>query len=144
MGKGKEITTSLKKLDLNSNFMACTPSKSSLFSPTLQSPGLLSCRRRLGKSKPPSLVSLCLGVIGKNLQEIIAHLSDISIAFPPHIRITIAAIARRRKMLCDEVIIPLADTSWEILDISGSEVTDSGLIEVAKTCKFLQAIDIRY
>ncbi|KAJ6292927.1 hypothetical protein OIU78_024998 [Salix suchowensis] len=143
MGKGKEITTSLKKLDLNSNFMACTPSKSSPFSPTLQSPGLLSCRRLLlGKSKPPSLVSLCLGVIGKNLQEIIAHLSDISIAFPPHIRMTIAAIARRRKMLCDEVIIPLADTSWEILDISGSEVTDSGLIEVAKTCKFLQAIDI--
>lgn len=50
--------------------------------------GLLSCRRRLGKSKPPSLVSLCLGVIGKNLQEIIAHLSDISIAFPPHIRVS--------------------------------------------------------
>jgi hypothetical protein len=57
---------------------------------------------------------------------------------------TIAAIARRRKMLCDEVIIPLADTSWEILDISGSEVTDSGLIEVTKTCKFLRAVDIRY
>ena len=108
MGKGTEITTSLKRLDLNSN-----PSKSSLFSPTLQSPGnlitiriflttiscglfpfmyvielmigLLSCR--LGKSKPPSLVSLCLGVIGKNLQEIIAYLNDISIAFPPHIKV---------------------------------------------------------
>ena len=59
-------------------------------------------------------------------------------------QMTIAAIARRRKMLCDEVIIPLADTSWEILDISGSEVTDSGLIEVTKTCKFLRAVDIRY
>ncbi|KAJ6893979.1 hypothetical protein NC652_027911 [Populus alba x Populus x berolinensis] len=143
MEEEKEITTSLKKLDLNSNIMTSSPSKSSLFSPALQSPGLLSCRRRRpGKSKPPSLLSLCLGVVGKNLQDIIAHLSDISIAFPPHIKMTIVAIARRRRMLCDEVIIPLADTSWEILDISGSEVTDSGLIEVTKTCKFLRAVDI--
>jgi hypothetical protein len=51
--------------------------------------GLLSCRRRRpGKSKPPSLLSLCLGVVGKNLQDIIAHLSDISIAFPPHIKVS--------------------------------------------------------
>lgn len=143
MEEEKEITTSLKKLDLNSNIMTSSPSKSSLFSPALQSPGLLSCRRRRpGKSKPPTLLSLCLGVVGKNLQDIIAHLSDISIAFPPHIKMTIVAIARRRRMLCDEVIIPLADTSWEILDISGSEVTDSGLIEVTKTCKFLRAVDI--
>ncbi|CAK7350153.1 unnamed protein product [Dovyalis caffra] len=56
---------------------------------------------------------------------------------------TIAAIARRRKMLSDDVIIPLADSSWEILDISGSEVTDSGLIELAKTCKSLRSVDIR-
>lgn len=56
----------------------------------------------------------------------------------------IAAIARRRNLLCDDVIIPLADSSWEILDISGSDVTDSGLVKVAENCKFLRAVDIRY
>lgn len=56
----------------------------------------------------------------------------------------IAAIARRRKLLNDEVITSLADTSWQILDISGSDVSDSGLAEVAKMCKSLQAVDIRY
>uniref|UniRef100_A0A2P2JST6 RNI-like superfamily protein n=1 Tax=Rhizophora mucronata TaxID=61149 RepID=A0A2P2JST6_RHIMU len=56
----------------------------------------------------------------------------------------IAAIAKRRKLLNDEVIISLADSSWEILDISGSDVTDSGLAKVAESCKFLRAVDIRY
>lgn len=59
-------------------------------------------------------------------------------------QMAIAAIAKRRKMLYDEVIVSLADSSWEILDISGSQVTDSGLIQAAKICKFLRAVDIRY
>ncbi|KAG8658195.1 hypothetical protein MANES_03G129700v8 [Manihot esculenta] len=53
----------------------------------------------------------------------------------------IAAISRRRKLLNDDVIVSLADSSWEILDLSGSEVTDSGLMKVAETCKFLRAVD---
>lgn len=56
----------------------------------------------------------------------------------------IAAISRRRKLLNDDVIVSLADSSWEILDLSGSEVTDSGLMKVAETCKFLRAVDTRY
>lgn len=54
-----------------------------------------------------------------------------------------AAIARRRKLLSDDVIISLADSSWEILDLSGSDVSDFGLSKVAEVCKFIQAVDIR-
>lgn len=56
---------------------------------------------------------------------------------------SLAAVARRRKLLNNDVIISLADSSWETLDVSGSEVSDFGLAEVAKTCKFLRAVDIR-
>lgn len=38
----------------------------------------------------------------------------------------------------------LADSSWEILDISGSDVSDFGLVKVAQMCKSLKAVDIRY
>lgn len=124
------------------------------------------------KSKPPSLVSLCLGVIGKHLEEMIPCLADISVIFPADIKVnlvsvfssfklfstiffanrrhshvqqmSIAAIARRKKLLNDDVITSLADSSWEILDVSGSDVTNSGLAKVAEMCKSLRAVDIRY
>ncbi|KAJ9182658.1 hypothetical protein P3X46_006627 [Hevea brasiliensis] len=137
MEKGKvaeDITNSLKKLDLNPNFNP----KSSYFIPTFQSIRL----SRRQKTEPPSLVSLCLGVVGKHLEDIIADLHEISIAFPAHIKMAIAGISRRRKLLNDDVIVSLADSSWEILDLSGSDVTDSGLMKVAEICKFLQAVDI--
>lgn len=54
------------------------------------------------------------------------------------------AIARRRKLLNDEVLISLADSSWDILDISGSDVSDVGLTEVGKTCVSLRALDISH
>lgn len=56
----------------------------------------------------------------------------------------LAAVARRRRLLDDNVIVPLADGSWEILDISGSNVTDVGLIKLAGICRSLRAVDIRY
>ncbi|KAF5478913.1 hypothetical protein F2P56_005435 [Juglans regia] len=43
-----------------------------------------------------------------------------------------AAIARRRRLLNDDVIVSLADGSWEILDISGSDVSDLGLGKVVE------------
>ena len=55
-----------------------------------------------------------------------------------------AAIARRRKLLNDDILIALADTSWEILDVSGSDVSDFGLIKAAEVCRFIKALDIRY
>lgn len=55
----------------------------------------------------------------------------------------IAAIAKRRKLLNDEILIALAESSWEILDISASNVSDVGLSQVVNTCKALQAVDIR-
>lgn len=59
-------------------------------------------------------------------------------------QMAIAAIARRRRLLDDDVIISLADSSWEVLDISGSDVSDLGLVKVVEMCKFLRAVDIRY
>lgn len=94
------------------------------------------------KSKPPSLVSLCLGIVGKHLEDIIGDLDEIAVNFPVDIKIAIASIARRRKLLSDDVIISLADSSWEILDISGSDVSDFGLVKVAQMCKSLKAVDI--
>ncbi|KAL5802460.1 hypothetical protein ACOSQ4_030765 [Xanthoceras sorbifolium] len=94
------------------------------------------------KAKPPSLLALCLGVVGKHLEDIIVDLGEIAVNFPADIKIAIAAIARRRKLLNDNVILSLADSSWEILDISGSDVSDSGLEILAKMCKSLRAVDI--
>lgn len=59
-------------------------------------------------------------------------------------QIAVAAIARRRKLLNDDIIIALADSSWEILDVCGSDVSDSGLAKMAGICKSLRAVDIRY
>lgn len=55
----------------------------------------------------------------------------------------ITAIARRRKLLNDDVIVALAETSWEILDISDSEVSDIGLLKVIEICTHVRAMDIR-
>ncbi|CAN7119393.1 unnamed protein product [Brassica rapa subsp. narinosa] len=60
--------------------------------------------------------------------------------FPQHM--SIAAIAKRRKLLDDDLVISLADTSWEILDVSSSDVSDSGLAKVSEMCKSLRAVDI--
>lgn len=59
-------------------------------------------------------------------------------------QMSITAIAKRRNLLDDDLIISLADTSWEILDVSGSDVSDSGLAKVSEMCKSLRAVDIRY
>ncbi|KAF8391550.1 hypothetical protein HHK36_023856 [Tetracentron sinense] len=96
----------------------------------------------LEKTKPRRLVSLCLGVLGKHFEDITADLSEIAANFPADIKMAMLAIARRRKLLNDEVLISLAESSWEILDISGSDVSDSGLAKVAEICQSLQAVDI--
>lgn len=56
----------------------------------------------------------------------------------------LVAIARRRKLLKDDVIIALADECWEVLDLSSSDVSDFGLAKVGEICGSLRAIDIRY
>ncbi|XP_030542873.1 uncharacterized protein LOC115749956 isoform X2 [Rhodamnia argentea] len=94
------------------------------------------------RSKPPSLVSLCVGVVGKHLEDIITDLEEIAVTFPADIKMAVAAIARRRRLLDNNVIVSLADGSWEILDISGSNVSDVGLIKLAGICRSLRAVDI--
>ncbi|KAA8526981.1 hypothetical protein F0562_008790 [Nyssa sinensis] len=138
MEKGKAaggITSSLQKLDLTPNSNNIKSAKNII--PTLQFSKL-----SLERPKPLSLVSLCLGVVGKHFEDIIEDLSEISASFPADIKMAMAAIARRRKLLNDEVIIALAESSWEILDLSGSDVSDFGLSKVAEICKFVRAVDI--
>lgn len=137
MEKGKSpatIAASLHNLHLNS-ISASVPSIAKPFSSS-QSPVPLR------RGKPPSLVSLCLGVIGKHLEDIIPELDEIAISFPADIKMAIAAIARRRKLLNDNVIISLADASWKTLDISCSDVSDFGLMKMAEICTSLRAVDI--
>lgn len=94
------------------------------------------------KRKPPSLESLCLGFIGRHFEDIVEDLTEIAANFPSTMKMALVAIARRRRLLNDNVIVALADSSWQILDLSGSEVSDFGLSQVVKTCRHLQAVDI--
>ncbi|KAF3792661.1 hypothetical protein EJ110_NYTH11272 [Nymphaea thermarum] len=95
-----------------------------------------------GKGKPRSLVSLCLGVLGQNLEDILNDICEIAPIFPPDIKLAITAVARRKKLLTDDILVALADHMWYILDISGSNVTDVGLVKVAAICTNLRAVDI--
>ncbi|XP_051198606.1 uncharacterized protein [Lolium perenne] len=94
------------------------------------------------KARPGKLVNLCIGVLGQHLEDIITDISEFTAFFPPHIKLAILSIARRRRLLNDEVLVSLADSSWKVLDISGSDVTDVGLATVAQICSSLWAIDI--
>lgn len=109
---------------------ASTPPAANLYSP-------------MKKARPRKLVSLCIGVLGQHLEDIINDISEFTELFPPHIKLAILSIARRRRLLNDDVLVSLVDSSWKILDISGSEVTDVGLATVAHTCSNLWAVDIR-
>ncbi|XP_074296332.1 uncharacterized protein LOC141626378 [Silene latifolia] len=118
-------------LNNNSNNTPTSSTSLSSFSPALQ----------VKRTKAPSLLSLCIGVIGKHLEDLIPDLGEVAISFPADIKIAIAAIARRKKLLNDEVILLLADDTWEILDISSSDVSDFGLAKIAEMCT-LRAVDI--
>ncbi|KAI5400646.1 hypothetical protein KIW84_065508 [Lathyrus oleraceus] len=69
------------------------------------------------------------------MEDIIEDLEEIAIGLPGDIKLAVAAIARRRKLLSDDVLIALADASWEILDVSGSDVSDFGLIKAVERCE---------
>ncbi|KAJ7963802.1 RNI-like superfamily protein [Quillaja saponaria] len=129
----KALTCSLLKLDLN-------PRSNSTAKNFIAGPQFSGVAQQ--GTRPPRLVSLCIGVVGKNLEDIVADLSEIASTFPADIKMAVTAIARRRKLLNDDVIISLLDNSWEILDISGSDITDYGLTKVAEVCKFLKVLDI--
>ncbi|KAH9620077.1 hypothetical protein KSS87_005315 [Heliosperma pusillum] len=103
---------------------------------------MISTALQVKRTKAPSLLSLCIGVIGKHLEDLIPDLGEVAINFPADIKIAIAAIARRKKLLNDEVILLLADDTWEILDISSSDVSDFGLAKIAEMCRSLRAVDI--
>lgn len=41
------------------------------------------------KKKPPSLVSLCIGVIGRHLEDIVADLGEIAVNLPADIKVAL-------------------------------------------------------
>ncbi|XP_078437052.1 RNI-like superfamily protein [Wolffia australiana] len=92
---------------------------------------------------PRKLVDLCLGVLGQHLEDILGQLADISVILPRNIKMAIIAMARRKKLLDDGILIALVDESWDTLDISGSDVSDVGLLKVSQICSNLYALDIR-
>eukprot|EP00252_Welwitschia_mirabilis_P009696 TRINITY_DN22439_c0_g1_i1.p1 TRINITY_DN22439_c0_g1~~TRINITY_DN22439_c0_g1_i1.p1 ORF type:complete len:336 (-),score=54.00 TRINITY_DN22439_c0_g1_i1:22-1029(-) len=106
-----------------------------------KSASLLS-KSDVDKRRCRSLVSLCLGVLGSHLEDILEQLSELAGLLPADIKMTLMAIARRRGLLCDSVLIALAETSWDLLDVAGSEVTDAGLQRISEICVNLRAIDI--
>lgn len=53
------------------------------------------------------------------------------------------AMARRRGLLNDKILMALCDESFEILDVSGSGVTAEGIAAAARICSGLRAVDIR-
>lgn len=130
MDKGKDLESSFKKLTLNPNFN--DPANLSHIKSPVE-------KRKVGV---PSLVTLSIQVIGKHLEDIIDDLPQIAFNLPSHVKMTIAAIARRRRLLDDNAIITLAESSWDLLDVSDSDVSDYGLSVVAKRCKYLRAADI--
>ncbi|CAI9784201.1 unnamed protein product [Fraxinus pennsylvanica] len=132
------VNTYLHNLQLNPNSDK-TKSTHKSHAPTLQSFDFSFLVKR---ECPPSLVSLCIGVVGRHLEDIIDDLAEIASTFPSDIKMALVAIARRRKLLNDDIIVALADSSWEIFDISGSDVSDFGLCHVVKLCKNLRAVDI--
>ncbi|XP_039114028.1 uncharacterized protein LOC120249543 [Dioscorea cayenensis subsp. rotundata] len=123
-----EAVSALKNLQLDSRPKFVTPANSY----TLPAK----------KARPRRLLSLCLGIIGQHLEDIIGDLTEIAAGFPPEIKLALVAIARRRRLLNDDVLIALADISWDLLDVSGSDVTDFGLAKVAEECPYLKSVDI--
>lgn len=82
-----------------------------------------------------------MGVLGRHLEDILDELGPIAEILPASLKMTLLAIARRRGLLGDDVLLALIDESWETLDISGSEVTDFGLQKALEKVHFLKAVD---
>ncbi|KAK3025541.1 hypothetical protein RJ639_041019 [Escallonia herrerae] len=156
MDKGK-VVEALQKLDLNA--------KPNNNHPNTHSRKFIRSVLPTEKTKPPSLVSLCLGFVGKHFEDIIEDLGDIASNFPSDIKVRRdlcssscckkhlnrkvsmssdcnGSHSKKKKLLNDDIVIALADSSWKLLDISDSDVSDFGLSKVAEKCKHLRAVDI--
>ncbi|KAL2944665.1 Protein AMN1-like protein [Bienertia sinuspersici] len=145
MEKGKALMTtteaSYQNLDLYSSSIPNSSSNSASFHCPVQSSHLRNKASEFGQLMHyrhwEAFGGSHSGVGRDCYQFSCTHKDDLVTA-----EMAIAAIARRRKLLNDEVIIALADSTWEILDISCSDVSDFGLAKVAEMCSYLRAVDI--
>ncbi|GMJ10352.1 hypothetical protein like AT4G26980 [Hibiscus trionum] len=84
---------------------------------------------------------MTLSLIAEHLKENMDTLSKI-VDCPPEIKIKFVAMSRRKQLLSDDFLISMANSSWSILDLPGSEVTDVGITKVAELCISLRALDM--
>ncbi|KAL2651880.1 hypothetical protein R1flu_020008 [Riccia fluitans] len=109
--------------------------------PQIFHPDTKADRRRIpGKCR--SLVNLCIGNLGRHLEDIIEEIHLVAPTFPASVKASLLAIARRRDLLCDGLLVALADETWEVLDVSGSDITDASIEALARVCTRLRAVDI--
>ncbi|GBG82015.1 hypothetical protein CBR_g34195 [Chara braunii] len=92
---------------------------------------------------PRSLQNICIGFLGAHLEELVDDLDFLASFLPSEIKLSLLAIARRRGLLDDKVLSALADDTWEILDLSGSAISDDAFVAMLGTCSGLCAVDIR-
>nr|GFA10165.1 RNI-like superfamily protein [Tanacetum cinerariifolium] len=125
MDKGKRLELVQNSYKINDSIHNSKNRNKNYYNHSLQ-----SSWSPLEKRKPPALVSLCLGIIGKHLEDVIDDL-EVLTTFPPDIKMVIAAIARRRKLLNDDVIEMCRNV--RAVDISRcSKITSFGVSELVK------------
>eukprot|EP00898_Chlorokybus_atmophyticus_P001109 jgi/Chlat1/199/Chrsp1S03036 len=97
---------------------------------------------------PRTLLATCLGFIGQHLEFLLEQLAEegdvLSRILPPPIKASLLALARRRKLLADQVLLEFLDDSWTLLDVSDSQVTDASLKHASAFCSRLNAVDISW
>eukprot|EP00897_Mesotaenium_endlicherianum_P005537 jgi/Mesen1/5010/ME000025S04404 len=102
----------------------------------------LLCETSTSGRQPPTLVAICIAYLGSFLEELIEDAHLFGPALPTSVKLSLAAVARRRGLLCDQLLYALLDDSWRVLDVSGSLVTDEGIRRAADKCPLLEAVDL--
>lgn len=95
-----------------------------------------------GAEGPRSLVAICVGFLGRFLEELADDMHLLAPAWPTPIKLAIAAIARRRGLLDDELLRALVDDTWTCAALADGHVTDAGVRHLSAMCSRLVAVDV--
>lgn len=91
----------------------------------------------------PSLRSICLGVVGLHLEELIESGGDTVLpCLPSDARISLLAVARRRGWVDERTLPMFLDETWPMLDIANTGLKASVIEGVADKLPNLQAVDL--
>jgi hypothetical protein len=97
-----------------------------------------------GTRSPRSLRSLCIEVLAAHIPELAGAGDTVLPWLPLDVRLSLLAIAKRRKELTDEILNLLIDEHWTTLDLSGAGDTVSipGVVSALSRMPNLQFLDI--